>query len=217
MDLPRIIPIFPLPNFVFFPGVKVPLHIFEPRYRQMIAEVDKSDGIIGMTMLKGDWERDYHVYPEFYGIGCAGHVSALAQLPDGRYNLLLDGISEFQITREIREHAYRTAEIQWRPTPPNSLELDPSAMEDLRHLLVRYLGSSADDLWQSLVEQRGLRGADLINFICFHLDVYPIDKQTLLEAGESRAHCLIDVLTFKLEERKLGRDQGGSGSGPLLQ
>jgi Lon protease-like protein len=211
-DLPTIIPIFPLPNFVLFPGLTAPLHIFEPRYREMIADVSQRDGIIGMTMLKGDWERDYYSYPDVYQIGCAGRISTLAALPDGRYNLMLEGISEFRVLREMRDHAYRTAEIEWRTTAPSALEIEPAAMEDLHELFVRFLGAPAKDLWHSLVDERGLHGAGLINFICFHLDVHPIEKQTLLEAGESRASCLLDVLTFKLEERKLGPGKPGSST-----
>jgi hypothetical protein len=196
-DLPEIIPIFPLPNFVLFPGVKVPLHIFEPRYREMVAEVAMDHGIIGMMMLKGNWERDYYDYPDVYEVGCAGKISALVQLPDGKYNLMLDGMSEFRVLRE-------------------KLELDVLEMEHLHERLVSFLGNAAQEVWSSLVEQRGLRGAELINFICFHLDVSPIEKQTLLEAGENRAECLLDVMTFRLEERKLGPggNEGGD-SGPV--
>src|ERR1700732_3420710 len=86
-ELPRIIPLFPLPNLVLFPGVAVPLHIFEPRYREMIADVSASHGIIGMMLLKGDWERDYYAYPDIFEVGCAGRISLLTPLPDGRYNL----------------------------------------------------------------------------------------------------------------------------------
>jgi Lon protease-like protein len=214
-ELPHIIPIFPLPNFVLFPDVIAPLHIFEPRYREMIADVSRTDGIVGITMLKGDWERDYYEKPDLYQVGCAGRIGALSRLPDGRYNLMLEGLAEFQILREIHDHSYRTAEVQWRAVPAPHLNLDPVAMEELRDLLMRFLGSPANQLWQSLVEEKGLRGAELINFICFHLDVYPIEKQTLLEAGVSRATCLNDVLTFHLEERKLGPGPAGGRSGPL--
>jgi len=210
-DLPEIIPIFPLPDFVLFPGVKVPLHVFEPRYREMVAEVSLSHGLIGMMMLKGDWERDYYAYPDVYQVGCAGKISALVQMPDGKYNLMLDGVSEFRVVREVRERSFRQGQVQWCAPEPAKLGLDSAAMENLHDLLVRFLGQPAQDVWRSLVEQRGLRDADLINFICFHLDIPPIEKQTLLEAGESRAECLLDVLTFKLEERKLG--PGGSDGG----
>lgn len=213
-ELPKIIPLFPLPNFVLFPGLTAPLHIFEPRYRQMIAEASQGSGIIGMTMLKGDWERDYYSYPDLYLVGCAGRITTLARLPDGRYNLMLEGISEFRLLREFRDRAYRTGEVEWCAPPPGSLDLSEAALSDLHELFSRFLGESAAELWNSLVVERGMHGADLINFICFHLDVNPIEKQTLLEAGASRGNCLIDVLTFKLEERKLGPGRPG-GSNPV--
>ena len=170
-DLPEIIPLFPLPNFVLFPGVPVPLHIFEPRYREMVADVADGHGIIGMMMLKGEWERDYHAFPDLYEIGCAGRISNLSKLPDGRYNLILNGLAEFRLMREVRERSYRQGEVQWCATPNDKLALDDGAMAGLRDLLVTYLGEPAREVWKSIVEQRGLRGAELINFICFHLDV----------------------------------------------
>ena len=216
-DLPEIIPVFPLPNFVLFPGVQVPLHIFEPRYRQMVADVATSHRIIGIMMLKGEWERDYHAFPDLYEIGCAGRISDLTRLPDGRFNLVLDGLAEFRVVREVRDRQYRQAEIQWCPAPAEKLALDDAAMTALRDLLITYLGEPAREVWRSLVEQRGLRDANLINFICFHLDVTPIEKQTLLEARGARTGCLIDVLTFRLEERKLGPGGGPPGSSGRLQ
>jgi Lon protease-like protein len=212
-ELPDIIPIFPLPNFVLFPGVTVPLHIFEPRYREMVADVAQTHGTIGMIMLKGDWERDYYAYPDIFTIGCAGRISSLEKLPDGRYNLQLEGISEFQVKREIHSHSYRQAEVQWCPSGRRLLGLEPSEMTSLRDLLVGFLGENADSAWRGLVEEQGLRDADLINFLCFHLDVTPLEKQTLLEALDDRIACLFDVLTFKIEERKLG--PSGPRGGPV--
>jgi uncharacterized protein len=212
-ELPEIIPIFPLPNFVLFPGIKAPLHIFEPRYREMVAEVANQHGIIGMVMLKGDWEHDYHAFPDIFEIGCAGRITNLARLPDGRFNLMLDGFSEFKVARELRERSFRQAVVQWQPSP--EVALDDQAMESLRELMVRFLGPTALDIWRTLVEHRGLRGSELINFICFHLDVPSLEKQTLLEAGSARADCLSDVLTFKLEERKLGPGGPSGGSAPV--
>jgi len=214
-DLPEIIPVFPLPNFVLFPGVQVPLHIFEPRYRDMIADVANGHRIIGMMMLKGEWERDYHAFPDLFEIGCAGKISNLVKLPDGRFNLVLDGFAEFRVMREVRERSYRQAQVEWCPAPAERLALDSAAMTGLRDLLVTYLGEPAREVWRSIVEQRGLRGAELINFICFHLDVSPLEKQTLLEARGARAGCLLDVLTFKLEERKLGPGGPAGSSGPV--
>jgi uncharacterized protein len=212
-ELPKIIPIFPLPNLVLFPGVVVPLHIFEPRYREMVEHVNESHGLIGMVLLKDMGESDYYknpdLYqnPDIYSIGCAGRVTNLSRMPDGRYNLALTGLSEFRVAREIRERSYRQAEANWRPVAPEQLEMDSEAMEGLRQLLFDYLGDMAAQAWHSVVEERGLRGASLINFLCFHLDITPIEKQTLLEAGDGRVDCLFDVISFKLEERR----QGGSG------
>ncbi len=179
----------------------------------MIVDVSESHGIIGMMLLKGEWERDYYDNPDIYSIGCAGKISGLVKLPDGRFNLVLKGIGEFRVLREIRERAYRQAEVEWCPVAPEGMQLDAEAIEALRELLFEYLGDTAAAAWKSLVEQ-GLRGADLVNFLCFHIDVPAIEKQTLLEARSGRLDCLFDVLTFKLEERKLGGPgpHGGPGT-----
>lgn len=207
-DLSTIIPLFPLPNLVLFPGVTIPLHIFEPRYREMMADVESGDGLIGMMLLKEDWEEKYYGYPDIYNIGCAGRVGDVVKLPDGRYNLMLEGMSEFRVTREIRERSFRQVEVEWCPTRRTALELDDESMEGLHELLVGYVGDVAAQAWRSLVEEQGMRGADLINFICFHLDIPPIEKQTLLEAGPDRVNCLFDILIFRLEERKAGGPGG---------
>ena len=210
--LPTIIPIFPLPNLVLFPGLGVPLHIFEPRYREMIADVADAHGLIGMALLKGDWQTDYHAFPDIFEVGCAGKVGDLVKLADGRYNLVLEGLAEFRIVREIRDRSYRQAQVSWCPVPPEALDCDAETMDGLREMLFSYLGEAAREAWQTIVEQRGMRGAALINFLCFHLDMMPLEKQTLLEALSDRVDCLLDVLTFKLKERKHG--PVGTSGGP---
>lgn len=211
-ELPTIIPIFPLPNLVLFPGLSVPLHIFEPRYREMIADVADRHGIIGMALLKGEWQADYHAFPDIFEVGCAGKIGGLVKLADGRYNLVLEGREEFRVVREIRDRAYRQAQVNWCPVGPGKLDCDAETMDALREMLFSYLGKAAQEAWRSIVEQRGLRGAELVNFLCFHLDITPLEKQTLLEALADRVDCLLDVLTFKLEERKRG--PAGTGGGP---
>ncbi len=211
----RIIPLFPLPNLVLFPHTDVPLHIFEPRYRQMIADIVEGDRVIGMMLLKGDWEQDYYAYPDIYTVGCAGRIERVVRMSDGRYNLVLQGVSEFKLAREIRDRPYRRAEVDWCTVPPESLQMSDQAMNHLRDLLHQYIGEPAKEAWRTVVEERGLRGAQLVNFLCFHLDMSPLEKQTLLEALDQRAGCLLDVLTFKLAERNSGpAGQGGGDSGP---
>lgn len=213
-EQPDIIPVFALPNFVLFPGVTVPLHIFEQRYREMVADISQSHEIIGMMMLKGEWERDYYAYPDIFEVGCAGRIAAMEKLPDGRYNLRLQGFSEFRVRRELHATSYRQAEVEWCPPRPGVLGLEPGEMTALHELLVSFLGPNADAAWRTLVDEQGLRNADLINFLCFHLDVTPLEKQTLLEALDDRLSCLFDVLTFKIEERKLG-PPGPRGGNPV--
>ena len=212
-DLPEIIPLFPLPNLVLFPGVEVPLHIFEPRYREMVADAREGNGIIGMTLLKGDWQSDYYGNPEIFGVGCAGKIERLAGLPDGRSNLILNGLCEFRVLRENRERCYRQAEVRAFAPEPAALELDDAAIVHLRDLLTAYLGRPAWEAWRELVDRRGLRDGNLINFLCFHLDFSTLERQTLLEARNERIDCLFDILTFKIEERKLGPRGEGGGSG----
>jgi Lon protease-like protein len=95
-----------------------------------------SHGTIGMIMLKGDWEREYYAYPDIFTIGCAGRITSLDKLPDSRFNVQLEAISEFQVKREI--HSYRQAEVQWCPSGRRLLGLEPSEMNSLHDLLVAF-------------------------------------------------------------------------------
>ena len=86
--LPPSIPLFPLPNVVLFPTVSLPLHIFEPRYRDMVADALDGDRIIGMALLRPGWEANYEGRPPIYPVGCAGLITHSERLPDGRYNIV---------------------------------------------------------------------------------------------------------------------------------
>src|SRR5437763_5081870 len=92
-DFRGVARLFPLPNLVLFPHVVQPLHVFEPRYRQMTADALAGDRLIALALLKSGWEDDYDAQPPIHGVGCLGRVAAEQLLPDGRYNLLLRGLS----------------------------------------------------------------------------------------------------------------------------
>ena len=81
--LPDRIPIFPLPNVVLFPHVFLPLHIFEPRYREMVADAIDGDRLIGMVLLRDGWRRYAGPNPPVFRVGCAGRITHVASLPDG--------------------------------------------------------------------------------------------------------------------------------------
>src|SRR5262245_10177751 len=120
--LPPTIPIFPLPDAVLFPNVYLPLHIFEMRYRAMVADALKDDRIIGMVLLQPGYEANYEGRPPVYPIGCAGLVTHSEMLPDGRYNIVLRGIEKFRITGEEQGKPYRLAQIDAVPEPLTNAE-----------------------------------------------------------------------------------------------
>src|SRR3954469_7593012 len=115
MLLPAFIPVFPLPNVVLFPNVFLPLHIFEPRYRAMVADALKGDRIIGMTLLRPGYEANYDDRPAVYATGCAGLITHSEPLPDGRYDIVLRGMEKFRILGEDTSRAYRLAHIEVIP------------------------------------------------------------------------------------------------------
>jgi len=100
-----LLPLFPLPNVVLFPDVFLPLHIFEARYRDMVADAVASDRMIGMVLLRPGWERDYDGRPPLYRVGCSGVVTHVERLPDGRYNLVLRASSASRFSRKTTSGA----------------------------------------------------------------------------------------------------------------
>src|SRR4051812_44153248 len=93
--------LFPLPNLVLFPHAVQPLHVFEPRYRDLMAEAIASDQTIVMACLAPGWEAHYVARPEVYPMACLGKITTYQRLPDGRYNLLLKGISRVRLGEEL--------------------------------------------------------------------------------------------------------------------
>ena len=107
--LPEQIPIFPLSNFIIFPETTTPLNIFEPRYIQMVDDAMKSHRIIGMIQPKKNDK-----IPNLYNIGCAGKITSFHETEDGRYLIVLVGISRFKILEEINtEKLYRTCKVSF--------------------------------------------------------------------------------------------------------
>ena len=117
-----LLPLFPLPNVVLFPNVFLPLHIFEPRYREMVAAAEAGDRMIGMVLLQPGWEGHYEGRPPVYPIGCSGVMTHVERLNDGRYNLVLRGVERFRIVSEdVSEdeaRSYRRAIVEPLVEPP---------------------------------------------------------------------------------------------------
>ena len=109
-QLPKTISIFPLSNFIFFPQTTVPLNIFEPRYIQMVDDAMKGDRIIGMVQPK----KSNQTIPILYNVGCAGKITSFNETEDGRYLIVLDGISRFKILEELNnDKLYRECKVNF--------------------------------------------------------------------------------------------------------
>ena len=197
------IPIFPLPNVVLFPSVCLPLHIFEPRYRQMLADALSGDRIIGMVLQKAG--REPGPAPPVYDVGCAGLITHAERLPDGRSNIVLRGIERFRIVAEVGGRAYRRAEIAALP------EADSEPIRDeLRRLRTRLdpllAGQFDDARWRRMVPTD--MGDDaLVNTLAQYLDLEPVEKQALLEQGDvaGRSRALMDLIEMHAVAARTGR------------
>jgi Lon protease-like protein len=217
-----LLPLFPLPNVVLFPNVFLPLHIFEPRYRQMVADAIDSDRMIGMVLLKPGWEHEYDGSPAVYPIGCSSVITHVERLDDGRYNIVLRGVERFRILEENHERSYRRAVVE--PFVERGLVAeDRAALRHQRSRLEVLLAPSIErDLGQSRTARAnataqgpdpmipaGMADEELVNALAQYLDLEPIEKQALLERQclRSRAESLVELLEMKL---MLGRTSGAS-------
>jgi uncharacterized protein len=212
MEFPRRIPLFPLPNVVLFPGVPLPLHVFEPRYREMVRDAEAGDAVIGIILLKGDWQRDYYGTPSIFGTGCAGRMVSVEGLPDGSSNILLHGIREFSIVREASTRSYREAEITWRPGAA-VCSVGGDVRRRIIHLIEQFSTHGNETPARKLLHDDSLSDELLINFFSYALDISPLEKQGLLETESlvERANGLANVLEFRLEEIRLsGKNRAGS-------
>jgi hypothetical protein len=133
------IPIFPLPDVVLFPHTLLPLHIFEPRYREMVRDCVAGDKRLGMALLRPGWEQGYYGRPPVHPIAGAGEIIQHEELPDGRFNILLRGTMRIGITAELPEgKPYRVARA--RPLPDRYPDGNPKLLaERIDRLKVFYL------------------------------------------------------------------------------
>ena len=110
-DLPKIIPIFPLSNFIIFPNTTVPLNIFEPRYVEMINDSMKTNKLIGLIQPR---KNNINSDPDLHEIGCLGKITNFKDTSGGRYLIDLNGLTRFKIVKEIKSNKlYRTCEINY--------------------------------------------------------------------------------------------------------
>ncbi|MSO55616.1 MAG: hypothetical protein EXQ55_01650 [Acidobacteria bacterium] len=204
--LPSEIPLFPLPNVVLFPAAVLPLHIFEPRYRAMVADALEGERLIGMVMPRPGWEADYECTPAVYAIGCAGFIAHADRRPDGCYNILLHGLEKFRIVQERPVRAgvemYRVAHIETIAEAPDTRVA--SDLGEARKRLEQLIAKRLQRRTEEAIPQ-GIPDEDFINGIAQYLE--PLEKQALLECDGLPHRCR--MLTELIEMRIMDTQPGG--------
>jgi Lon protease-like protein len=190
------VPIFPLAGAILFPRSQLPLHIFEPRYREMVSDAMDGGGQIAMIQpLSLDDEPN----PPLYAVGCVGEIVGVEELEDGRFNIVLLGLDRFRLVREVEsDSAYRCAEVDieaFDDSEPAPLSLAERAeVEREARRLGDAMGLAVD--WDAVSR---LDDEMLVNAIA---QVAPFDvgaKQALLEEErlDSRADLLVQLMQFQ--------------------
>ena len=190
--LPATIPLFPLEDVGLFPGMSRPFHIFEPRYREMVADAVQGDGMIGMVLLRPGFETEYEGNPEILSIGCVGEISDAEELPDGRWMIVLRGFVKFRIIREDQSRAYRVANVE--AIPESFSEGDQIALQEYRDRLATVFTAIAPGAQEP---PANLTDKELVNGLSQFLELGPLVRQGLLESAGplSRAKLLLELVS----------------------
>jgi len=199
--LPQLIPLFPLPNAVLFPRVPLPLHVFEPRYRKMVADALGGHQTIGMVLLQPGFENDYEGRPPVFPVGCAGTIETCEPLPDGRFNITLKGRSRFRILEEHGGEPYRLATVQALADPAG----EPGEVAAARREVMEAIGRAADGP-AVLVIKPDVPDEVLANALSQTLPFTPLERQSLLDCDSIllRYQRLVEILDFKRLEETYG-------------
>ena len=183
INLPKEIPIFPLSNFIIFPKTSVPLNIFEPRYINMIDDAMKGNRMIGMIQPKGFDQKT----PDLYKIGCVGKITSFNETEDGRYLIVLAGVSRFKITEELKtQKLYRLCKVDFKDFSYDLEEKDEEIKFSDLELIFKNLKSLFNKQgyiidWKEL-EKKSLN--QTINALAMASPFSLEEKQILLETND---------------------------------
>lgn len=203
------IPIFPLPNVTFFPQTLLPLHVFEPRYRKMTANVLAGDRLLGVSLLKEGWQKDYFGRPPICKTFGVGKVVDHEQLSDGRYNIIIEGLFRVRLIQEYPTKQYRTARAQVIQDPPiDGCRAQVSMiMKEVQALTTR-IARLLPAMRETIQSAWGTHPHPLIvaNQIASALVLDAYDRQSILEQDDPlrRLHLLqiqLRNLTAQLESK----------------
>ena len=196
-DLPKILPVFPLSNFIIFPNTTVPLNIFEPRYVEMVNDSMKTNKFIGLIQPK---KNNINSILDLHETGCMGKITSFKDTSDGRYLIELNGLARFKITKEIKnDKSYREYEISFKDYQGDlSLQKEELKFSDLE-LIFKDLKSLFEKKgyiinWKSL-EKQNLN--ETINALAMASPFSLEEKQILLESQslKIRKNKIAEILT----------------------
>lgn len=207
----RRLPLFPLASVVLFPDSVVPLHVFEPRYRQLTADVLAGDRLIGMIAVHPDHAHEMAGDPALYSVGCAGFLTDHRKLADGRYHILLRGTNRFRILQEPprpEDRLYREAEVEELEDSVGDRERAEAArarvITQLEQVAGRSLGEAATAFDPGRLAALELRR--FVGGVCQAVGLPTPEKQSLLEADDldERLLRLESALAFHLSAGSAG-------------
>jgi len=197
-----LLPLFPLPNLVFFPNTRMPLHVFEPRYRQMVRDALEGDQRFGIVLLRPGWEPDYFGTPPVFECGTLGTIEQVVPLEDGRFNLVVRGDVRFRILDEVSQIPYRTARVIAEPEATREPADAHAQREWLANLSKQYLSYLPDQTSVPEIETVNLDA--LTNALIMSLNLDVEEKQKLLEMSDvmRRAEDVGSELASRIESLK---------------
>ena len=203
MQLPEVLPIFPLTGVMLLPGTVLPLHIFEPRYRAMVEDALETDRIFGMIQPvapqddnRGPQPGADNLSPDLYKIGCAGYIEKWEKLPDGRFFIQLKGVNRFRFIQELElQRGYRRVKAQYQEFSDAGAEQNWKCdRAEVLSALASY--GKARGLQVRPEQAEKFSDLELINLLGVSLPFHPAEKQALLEAPglKEREQMLINLL-----------------------
>ena len=210
-----LLPLFPLPNLVFFPRTRLPLHVFEPRYRQMVTDAVAADQRFGIVLLRPGWEADYFGAPPIYTCGTVGQIEQAVPLEDGRYNILVRGEVRFRVVGEVSREPYRTARVVIQPEQSRDVTKAYEQKSWLAELSRQYLHYLPDQVAVPEIDTVELEA--LTNALIMSLNIDVQEKQRFLEIDDliarseqvgNELQTRIESLQFLAPYRRQGGDPG---------
>jgi Lon protease-like protein len=185
VDVPDVIPIFPLPRVVLLPSEVLPLHIFEPRYVEMVRDALASHRVIGVVDVIPGHETELPQSPPVREVGCVGFIATHEELEDGRFLMWLLGLERFTIEQELEvETSYRQVRVRYKPTTesPKRLAGIRPLRQELRTLLPNFVDLDESSREQFASHMAEVSDAQLIALASQILEIPSERKQVLLEA-----------------------------------